>query len=230
MLVAELHEWAAGVKWRTLNRYSRALTRIGQTVGSERLVYNSVVYGQIADRGRVAYPPFARILRAAFPHVRSAIDLGCGTGHLVAALRAEGTAAEGYEYAKQPRDIARRELGLTTHPFDLTQPPPLPQVDLAISIEVAEHVPPALGDVLVHLLAQHAPLIVFTAATPGQGGIGHINEQPHEYWIERFKAAGCEYLDDTTAQLAEEARPQVKVSPWIAQNLMIFRRQASLIE
>jgi hypothetical protein len=225
MLVAELHDWAAGVKWRTLDRYARFLTRIGERVGSERLIYNSIVYEQFADMGRIAFPPLARILRSVFPRMQSAIDLGCGTGHLVACLRAEGFAADGYEYAKLPREMAKRELGLTLHPFDLIAPPSLPQVDVGISIEVAEHIPPSLGDTLVRLLAQHASVVLFTAATPGQGGSGHINEQPREYWIERFEAAGCEYAEALTTRIAEAARQQVQGSPWIAANLMMFNRR-----
>ena len=29
--------------------------------------------------------------------------------------------------------------------------------------------------------------MVFTVAQPGQGGKGHINEQPLNYWIEKFE-------------------------------------------
>jgi SAM-dependent methyltransferase len=224
--MADLRTRLSGWKWNAQYRYSRILTRIGERTGIDSLTYNDFAYEMFARDGRLAFPPFARILREAFPQVQSAIDLGCGTGHLVAALRAEGIAADGYEYVEKPRLIAKRELDLTLNPFDLTHPPSLPRVDLATSIEVAEHIPPFLGDTLVGLLASHAPLIVFTAATPGQGGTGHINEQPREYWIDRFVSHGCDYAKVATEQIAEQARQRVKGSPWIARNLMIFQRSS----
>jgi hypothetical protein len=46
VLVAELHEWATGVKWRALNRYSRVLMRVGETVGSKRLIHIRVSTGK----------------------------------------------------------------------------------------------------------------------------------------------------------------------------------------
>jgi SAM-dependent methyltransferase len=225
--MADLRTRLSGWKWNARYRYSRILTRIGERTGIDALIYNNFVYEMFARDGRLAFPPFARILREAFPKVQSAVDLGCGTGHLVAALRAEGVAAEGYEYVEKPRLIARRELDLTINPFDLTRPPSLPHVDLGISIEVAEHVPPFLGDTLVELLASHAPLIVFTAATPGQGGTGHINEQPREYWIDRFASYGCEYAKALSDQIAEQTRQRVQGSPWIARNVMIFRHRTA---
>lgn len=39
-------------------------------------------------------------------------------------------------------------------------------------------------------LTNHASdIIYFTAAGPCQGGVGHINEKPHEYWIEKFMSS-----------------------------------------
>lgn len=32
--------------------------------------------------------------------------------------------------------------------------------------------------------------MLFSAATPGQGGYRHVNEQPHEYWLNRFEDRG----------------------------------------
>ncbi len=34
-----------------------------------------------------------------------------------------------------------------------------------------------------------AATVILTAATPGQGGAGHINEQHHQYWIDKAKEA-----------------------------------------
>jgi hypothetical protein len=87
-----------------------------------------------------------------------------------------------YEYTRLGRLIARLH-GI--RPFDLAQPVVVEpaKCDLAYSFEVAEHLPPELGNRLVAFLAASAPTVVFTAAPPGQGGSGHVNEQERPYWV-----------------------------------------------
>jgi hypothetical protein len=103
--------------------------------------------------------------------------------------------------------------------------PPLGYVDMATSFEVAEHLPASAADGFVRLLAASAAIVVFSAATPGQGGKGHINEQPHDYWATRFQAAG----KHLAASLTEECRAAWKASGvewWYVRNVMIFRDSA----
>ena len=57
-----------------------------------------------------------------------------------------------------------------------------------------------MGDALVDFMTTlQAPTIVFSAAQPGQGGTGHINEQPPEYWAQRFEGRGYD-LDRTQTE------------------------------
>jgi hypothetical protein len=61
---------------------------------------------------------------------------------------------------------------------DLERPPaPDRRFDLAMSVEVAEHLAPATADGFVTLLTALAPVVLFSAAIPGQGGVEHVNEQ-----------------------------------------------------
>jgi hypothetical protein len=58
-------------------------------------------------------------------------------------------------------------------------------------VEVGEHLPEDKADVLVDTAVRHArKAVIWSAATPGQGGHEHINEQPHEYWVEKFAQRG----------------------------------------
>jgi hypothetical protein len=218
--------WAAGLKKQGRYYWSRALTRIGERIGSDRLTYNALVHEHFAGQARERAPALARIIRQALPGIGTAVDLGCGSGHFVAALRAEGIRAEGYEYAPRLRRMAVQELGITLHPFDLGDPPQMPAVDLAMSIEVAEHLPPALGESLVKVLTQASPLVWFTAAQPGQGGTGHINEQPPAYWIARFRALGYEYDANASDELRPALARGIPSAPWLARNLLVLRRAA----
>src|SRR3989344_334927 len=75
--------------------------------------------------------------------------------------------------------------------------------DIVICIEVAEHIPGESSDLLVENISRHGNLIIFTAATPGQGGTDHINEQPKEYWISKFKKAGLNFDNKETIKLSK---------------------------
>ena len=79
-------------------------------------------------------------------------------------------------------------------PRDLTQPVFLDcKFDLLLCLEVAEHLPANKAEHLVKTCASHSNTIFWSAATPGQGGYHHVNEQPHEYWIEKFAAHGYKH-------------------------------------
>ena len=41
---------------------------------------------------------------------------------------------------------------------------------------------------MVETLTGVAPVVVFSAAIPGQGGVEHVNEQPPSYWSAKFAA------------------------------------------
>jgi hypothetical protein len=72
----------------------------------------------------------------------------------------------------------------------------------------------------VHLVVALAETIVFTAAPPGQGGTGHLNEQPAEYWISRFARRGMRRDHELEARVRDGftgAR-----SRWLAANVLVF--------
>ena len=89
--------------------------------------------------------------------------------------------------------------------------------DLAISLEVAEHIPENKSDIFVENLVNAADLILFSAAVPGQGGDFHVNEQLMSYWVEKFERHG--YL------LYDCIRPEV----WKNKNVMSMYRQNCVI-
>ena len=50
--------------------------------------------------------------------------------------------------------------------------------DLVQSLEVGEHLPKSAADTFVETLVKHGDVVLFSAASVGQGGHDHINEQP----------------------------------------------------
>lgn len=150
-------------------------------------------------------PGLYRALRIVFPEARRFADVGAGSGGMAAHGRRLGLDVVACEDSPFGRLFARAQ-GVTSVPFDVgTDSPRMlgAEADVAYCIEVAEHMPADLGERLVAFLGGAAPLVMFTAAHPGQGGQGHINEQPREYWIDRFEKRGMTYLPDQTDRLQE---------------------------
>jgi SAM-dependent methyltransferase len=158
----------------------------------------------------------------------SALDLGCGTGFLIARLASRGLDVAGVDGSPEalnfvPADIRNKILTL-----DLTIPRDLGKYDLVICCEVAEHLPPQHADTLVDTICRCASeWIFFTAAVPGQGGYGHLNEQPHSYWIEKFAQRGFLLEAELTSVLRHSFSQSVRTIWWFARNALLFRRSGS---
>jgi SAM-dependent methyltransferase len=90
--------------------------------------------------------------------------------------------------------------------------------DLAVCVEVAEHLPATRSRYLVERLTAAAPLIAFSAAIPSQGGLGHINEQWPSYWCNLFDELGFKPVDPIRPLI----RNDTSVPWWYRQNLMLF--------
>lgn len=67
--------------------------------------------------------------------------------------------------------------------------------DLAMTIEVAEHLTLARADSFVEDLTKLSDVILFSAAIPAQGGTNHVNEQWQSYWAEKFLRLGYVGID-----------------------------------
>lgn len=150
---------------------------------------------------------------------RHVVDVGCGQGVWAAAFEAMGvpTLAIDGEHVPPDQVLTPRFLA-----WDLTQSlPPLGRFDLCVCLEVAEHLPAAAAGTFVASLAELSDRVLFSAAVPGQGGTGHVNEQPHDYWIERFADQG--YDADTTWR--DRFAGDEDVAWWYRQNLIVFARR-----
>lgn len=153
---------------------------------------------------------------------RSVIDLGCGDGSALRWFREAGAESLVGVDANGPPEWSRG-IGLHLR-HDLTQPIDLRQrADLVVCVEVAEHLPESAADTLVENLVRHGDRILFSAAPPGQGGTGHINEQPPEYWQRKFAKFGYEYQDLFRHRLHPD------VSPWFRANLTLVAKPEKLI-
>ena len=90
--------------------------------------------------------------------------------------------------------------------------------DLALCLEVAEHLPQDAAVNLITTLCAHSDTVIFSAAIPGQGGQNHNNEQWPEYWVKLFAERGHVAYDMLRPQFWENE----KVDYWYRQNMLVF--------
>lgn len=145
---------------------------------------------------------------------RTVIDVGCGEGWWAAEFAAHGCDVTGIDGAY----VAESPLGDRFYAHDLTSPiPDLGRFDLAVCLEVAEHLPAGRAAGMVADLCRLAPVVVFSAAIPGQGGVGHVNEQRPAYWVDLFARNGYTASGALRWPLWDDDR----VECWYRQNLLV---------
>lgn len=158
-------------------------------------------------------------------NVSSVVDFGCGTGswlgqfyvRQVKDLLGIDYSSISYEALQIPGKYLRKEnIG---QPMDFDR-----QFDLAMSLEVAEHLPESSAATLVSNLVKAAPIVLFSGAIPHQGGTNHINEQWPEYWAELFAEHDYVPVD----ALRETLWNDDNVAYWYAQNLIFYVKRDCL--
>lgn len=90
-------------------------------------------------------------------------------------------------------------------------------------IEVCEHLSVRAADVLIGKLTDLCGIIVFSAAYPGQGGIGHINEAHLSFWEVFFRLRGYKSADVLRPSLWNDSELPI----FYRQNIVVFFREDS---
>ena len=152
----------------------------------------------------------------------SVVDVGCGDGTWLRVFEEHGVSdVTGFDGEYIDRNVIEINAA-NFYPMDLSSPPAWGRTfDLAVSLEVAEHLPADAADRFVSFLASLAPAILFSAAIPGQVGANHLNEQWPDYWVKRFQKHGFSVLD----VIREAIWNNENVERWYAQNTFLFMRQ-----
>jgi len=154
--------------------------------------------------------------------VRSVIDFGCGQGAWLREWRRSGAqevlGLDGDYVDKSALLIDGSELLVSNlaNPVDVGK-----KFDLVESLEVAEHLPESAAGAFVESLVRHGDLVLFSAAAVGQGGHDHVNEQPYEYWRDRFLAHDYVLID----YLRGAVKDNRAVEPWYRYNTLFFVRR-----
>jgi hypothetical protein len=155
----------------------------------------------------------------------SVVDVGGGGGLWAAACLASGVSDVVAIDGPWVPEAARIMPPDRFVEHDLSSPLTLKRTfDLALCLEAAEHLPASAAPELVRALTDAAPVVAFSAALPGQGGDGHINEQPASYWARLFADRNYACFLDLRRRIWNNNAVEV----WYRQNLLCFVRQSEL--
>lgn len=127
---------------------------------------------------------------------QSVVDVGCGHGLWLDRCRSLGA---GQVAGIDGSYIDPAQMAIPAdcfHTMDLNHPVLVgKKFDLAISLEVVEHLKPGATPAFLDLLASLSDHILFSAAIPGQPGDVHINSRWPAFWIQEFAKRGFVALD-----------------------------------
>lgn len=195
------------------------------------LVYNDAFY---KNRDRNSAYAAERILGIVFDELsmkpNSIADIGCGVGTWlrVAKEKYGATTVIGVDGDYVPRkylQISEKEFvpeNLEKYEVNkLYQYNQNGRFDLAISMEVAEHVEKRYTEEFIKRLCDLSDAVCFSAAVPQQGGGKHVNEQRLSYWKDLFKKNGYLCGDVIRAEIWEDKRIPI----WYRNNAVLFYKK-----
>jgi len=150
---------------------------------------------------------------------KSVIDIGCGIGTWLAVFAQNGIkdylGVDG-DYVSPSQLLIPNDKFL---PQDLEKPLSLDRkFDLAISFEVGEHLEKEKAPQFVKSIVNLAPVVVFSAAIPGQSGHKHKNEQSPEFWANLFRQNNYVPIDYLRKRLWENQ----EIEWWYRQNMIVY--------
>lgn len=149
---------------------------------------------------------------------KQVLDVGCGPGMYVQALNDIGENAIGFDIDP----VCEKTPGCYQGSIFTN----ITSTDTVICFEVLEHIDPVYADQEVEALYNAVTpggTLVFTAAQPGQGGVGHINCRKKEYWLKKFVEKGMIYHPGLTQNIINHVRQGIHMG-WFVNNLMVFKK------
>ncbi|AUX10564.1 hypothetical protein AArcSl_2953 [Halalkaliarchaeum desulfuricum] len=188
-------------------------------IGPNKIYNNDYYRKRKKDPWRSDAREVSRVLYDEF-EPESVIDFGCAIGghlewfheHGIEVCGIEGNTTA-FEYSLIPNEyLEEHDL---REPYEITK-----QRDLALCIEVAEHIPERYANQLVASLTDSAESVFFTAAPPGQQGTHHINLKKDSYWEKKFEEKG--YIRDNMIETRLKQNLNLEKSTWIKDNMFVF--------
>lgn len=153
---------------------------------------------------------------------KSIVDFGCGSGTWLNVAKQNGCkkvlGIDG-DYVDTSWIIIDKKEFMSA---DLTSKIKLPdKYDLAICLEVAEHIYEDKSEVLLENIVNSSDIILFSCAIPAQGGTHHVNEQYPSYWKKRFEKYNYKLIDGIRSNFWDDN----DIAFWYRQNMVLFVKE-----
>lgn len=186
-------------------------------------VYSRQFYERIDGGSRQsAARVVPKVIDAVMP--KSVVDIGCGTGAWLAEFQHRGVEILGVDGPWVPQALLHIPADKFI-PWNFELPLRLNrQFDLVVCLEFAEHLPESAAEPLVESLTSLSSVVLFSAAVPGQGGDGHLNEKPLAWWEELFARRDFRCHRGFGAQFTADRQ----VEWWYSRNMVFFVRDGAL--
>ena len=198
----------------------------------KKVDYKEDYYLQRLIDGGVSYAAekTLSIVLSKLPPASSVVDVGCGLGTWLSTLlklRNENVDILGIDgpWINQDLLVIPKDNFLAID-FSLEIPYINRKYDLAISLEVAEHLPPEKAEEFVSFLTDTSDFVLFSAAIPFQGGTNHFNERWQGYWADLFEQEGYVPIDLIRPVLWNDT----EIRTHYKQNLILYSKEERVKE
>ena len=160
------------------------------------------------------------------PKPKTVVDIGCGLGTWLAVFKQHGAEVAGVDgsYVQKEMLYIDREEFVEADLENESITNSGQRFDLAVSLEVAEHLSVRRAPTFIRDLTTLANVVFFSAAVPLQGGANHINEQWQSYWAKLFADEGYVCLDCIRPQIWNENEINVEYK----QNTLLYVKESAL--
>lgn len=157
----------------------------------------------------------------------SVIDYGCGTGYFIREFIKHGIndvkGVDGPHIDDNMLVIGEKEKIIRhdiTKPLDLGR-----KYDIALMLEVAEHIPSEFEDILFNTLFTFSNTIVFSSVNNPMSGTHHVNCHPEEYWDNKFIKANYKKYDYIRPLISGDD----DIPPYYRENIIIYAKDEGIV-
>jgi len=152
---------------------------------------------------------------------KTMVDVGCGVGYSLKYFSDKGLSVVGIdgldsviEYSPIPEKIIIHDYTKDTYILDTV-------VDFAWSCEFVEHIEEKFVNNFMETFTK-CRYVGMTHALPGQVGYHHVNCQSPEYWIDKFRKYGFDYIE-SESKILKECLIGKHYGHWVRNSFMLFK-------
>lgn len=147
-------------------------------------------------------------------------DYGCGPGIYVNSMRKLGIDAYGYDIdSRIPNDSHFFKKNILDDDFN-------DKCNAAVCLEVLEHIEEADSIRFMQKMLSSIEddgYLIFSAAVPNQGGDGHINCKPKQFWEDKIVNSGFVRVVAEEKEVLDIVKSNQYMG-WFANNFMLFKK------